>query len=72
MEGRSRDHIVRQTIPNGGSGDWEGPAADGFFIDDAQYDVIDQQMATGAAYAGCRLREGLVKSCSITSVRDSG
>jgi len=32
MEGRSRDHIVRQTIPNGGSGDWEGPAADGFLL----------------------------------------
>ena len=30
-EGRqrwSRDHIVRQTVPNGGSVNWEGPATD--------------------------------------------
>ena len=32
MEGRQRRgryHIVRQAVANGGSGDWEGPAADG-------------------------------------------
>ena len=32
MEGRqrwSRNHIVSQTVPNGGSEDWEGPAANG-------------------------------------------
>ena len=28
-ERESREHIVRHTVPNGGSGDWEGPAADG-------------------------------------------
>jgi len=26
---RSRSHVVRQTVPNGRSGDWEGPAANG-------------------------------------------
>ena len=26
---RSRDDIIRQTVANGGSGDREGPAADG-------------------------------------------
>jgi len=26
---RRRYHVVRQTVPNGGSGDWEGLAADG-------------------------------------------
>jgi len=26
---RSRDHVVRQTVPYGGSGDWEGPTANG-------------------------------------------
>jgi len=25
---RGRDHIVRQTVPNGESCDWEGPVAD--------------------------------------------
>jgi len=25
----SRYHVVRKTVPDGGSGDWEGPAADG-------------------------------------------
>jgi len=32
MEGRkiwSRGHDVQQTVPNGQSGDWEGPAANG-------------------------------------------
>jgi len=26
---RGRHHVVRQAVPGGGSGDWEGPAADG-------------------------------------------
>jgi len=29
---RNRGHVVRQTVPNGRSGNWEGPAANGFTI----------------------------------------
>jgi len=28
-DGRGRYHVVRQAVADGGSGDWEGPAADG-------------------------------------------
>jgi len=44
---RSRDHIVRQTVPNDGSGDWEGPAADGRQFDGRHQQTIGPSRAEG-------------------------
>jgi len=56
-------HAVRQTVPNSGSGDWEGPAADG-----RQFHGRHQQSGGNVDQAD-RRREpvdaGMVVSCTL-------
>jgi len=46
---RSRDHTVRQTVANGVSGDWEGPAADGRQFDGRRQQTIGPSRAEGTS-----------------------
>ena len=53
-EGRQRwehgadgDYIVRQTVPDGGSGDWEGPVADGRQLDGRHQQTIGPSREEG-------------------------
>ena len=46
-ERRSRDHIVWQTVPSGGSGDWKGPAVEGRQFDGRHRQTIGQSRAEG-------------------------
>jgi len=47
MGARSRDYIVRQTVPDGGSGDWEGPVADGRQLDGRHQQTIGPSREEG-------------------------
>jgi len=42
-------HAVRQTVPNSGSGDWEGPAADGRQFHGRHQQTIGSSRAEGTS-----------------------
>jgi len=57
-----RYHVVRQAVPDGGSGDWEGPAADGRKFNGTRalllWFIYVLQQAVVLAYGGDALKLG--------------